>query len=88
MISHYHHKKEINLIDVGANQIASIAASCIPFLEHDDANRALMGSNMQRQAVPLLNLIHQLLVLVLSSVIAKDSRVLIHAEGNGVVDLC
>ena len=48
-------KEEINLIDVGANQIASIAASCIPFLEHDDANRALMGSNMQRQAVPLLN---------------------------------
>ena len=44
----------INLMDVGANQIASIAASSIPFLEHDDANRALMGSNMQRQAVPLL----------------------------------
>ena len=45
-------KEDINLIDVGTNQIASIAASCIPFLEHDDANRALMGSNMQRQAVP------------------------------------
>ena len=60
-------KEEINLIDVGANQIASIAASCIPFLEHDDANRALMGSNMQRQAVPLLTQLLQLLEQELKS---------------------
>ena len=55
---------KLQLMDVAPNQIASIAASLIPFLEHDDANRALMGSNMQRQAVPLLRPEHQLLVPV------------------------
>ena len=78
-------KDEINLIDVGANQIASIAASCIPFLEHDDANRALMGSNMQRQAVPLLNPSAPIVGTGIEKLIAKDSRVLIHAEKEGTV---
>jgi DNA-directed RNA polymerase subunit beta len=79
-------KEEINLIDVGANQIASIAASCIPFLEHDDANRALMGSNMQRQAVPLLNPTAPIVGTGIEELVARDSRVLIHAEKDGVVD--
>jgi DNA-directed RNA polymerase subunit beta len=78
-------KEEINLIDVGANQIASIAASCIPFLEHDDANRALMGSNMQRQAVPLLNPTAPIVGTGIEELVARDSRVLIHAEKEGVV---
>jgi DNA-directed RNA polymerase subunit beta len=79
-------KKAINLIDVGTNQIASIAASCIPFLEHDDANRALMGSNMQRQAVPLLNPNSPIVGTGIEELVARDSRVLIHAEDNGVVE--
>ena len=54
MISH-RDKDKIDYMDVAPNQIVSIAASLIPFLEHDDANRALMGSNMQRQAVPIMN---------------------------------
>ena len=78
-------KEEINLIDVGANQIASIAASCIPFLEHDDANRALMGSNMQRQAVPLLNPTAPIVGTGIEELVARDSRVLIHAEKDGLV---
>jgi DNA-directed RNA polymerase subunit beta len=78
-------KEKINLIDVGANQIASIAASCIPFLEHDDANRALMGSNMQRQAVPLLNPTAPIVGTGIEELVARDSRVLIHAEKDGVV---
>jgi DNA-directed RNA polymerase subunit beta len=78
-------KEEINLIDVGANQIASIAASCIPFLEHDDANRALMGSNMQRQAVPLLNPTAPIVGTGIEELVARDSRVLIHAKKDGVV---
>jgi DNA-directed RNA polymerase subunit beta len=78
-------KEEINLIDVGANQIASIAASCIPFLEHDDANRALMGSNMQRQAVPLLNPNAPIVGTGIEELVARDSRVLIHAEKEGIV---
>ena len=77
---------EINLMDVGANQIASIAASSIPFLEHDDANRALMGSNMQRQAVPLLKPNSPIVGTGIEELVAKDSRVLINAEGNGVVE--
>ena len=78
-------KEDINLIDVGANQIASIAASCIPFLEHDDANRALMGSNMQRQAVPLLNPSAPIVGTGIEQLIAKDSRVLLHADKEGTV---
>jgi len=78
--------KDINLMDVGTNQIASIAASCIPFLEHDDANRALMGSNMQRQAVPLLKPSAPIVGTGIEELIARDSRVLINAEGEGVVE--
>ena len=78
--------KELDLMDVGANQIASIAASSIPFLEHDDANRALMGSNMQRQAVPLLKPNSPIVGTGIERLVARDSRVLINAEGNGVVE--
>ncbi|WP_299206905.1 DNA-directed RNA polymerase subunit beta [Brumimicrobium sp.] len=77
---------EIDLMDVGANQIASIAASSIPFLEHDDANRALMGSNMQRQALPLLKPESPIVGTGIERLVARDSRVLINAEGNGVVE--
>jgi DNA-directed RNA polymerase subunit beta len=76
----------INLIDVAPNQIASIAASLIPFLEHDDANRALMGSNMMRQAVPLLQADAPVVGTGLEPHVAKDSRVLINSEGKGVVE--
>ena len=78
--------KALNLMDVGTNQIASIAASSIPFLEHDDANRALMGSNMQRQAVPLLKPNSPIVGTGIEQLVARDSRVLINAEGNGVVE--
>jgi DNA-directed RNA polymerase subunit beta len=77
---------DIKLMDVGPNQIASIAASLIPFLEHDDANRALMGSNMMRQAVPLLNPEAPIVGTGLEAKVAQDSRVLIHAEGDGFVE--
>ncbi len=77
--------KNITLMDVAPNQIASIAASLIPFLEHDDANRALMGSNMMRQAVPLLQTDAPIVGTGLEPQVASDSRVLINAEGNGVV---
>ena len=76
----------VSLIDVAPNQIASIAASLIPFLEHDDANRALMGSNMMRQAVPLLKTDSPIVGTGLEPQLAQDSRVLINAEGNGVVE--
>ncbi len=78
--------KNITLMDVGANQIASIAASSIPFLEHDDANRALMGSNMQRQAVPLLKPHSPIVGTGIERLVARDSRVLINAEGDGTVE--
>jgi DNA-directed RNA polymerase subunit beta len=78
--------KALNLMDVGANQIASIAASSIPFLEHDDANRALMGSNMQRQAVPLLRPNSPIVGTGIEQLVARDSRVLINAEGKGIVE--
>jgi len=77
---------KIDLIDTAPNQIASIAASLIPFLEHDDANRALMGSNMMRQAVPLLNPEAPFVGTGIEGQVARDSRVLINAEGTGVVD--
>ena len=76
----------ISLMDVGTNQIASIAASSIPFLEHDDANRALMGSNMMRQAVPLLKPNSPVVGTGIEGIVARDSRVLINAEGDGVVE--
>ncbi|CAM1333812.1 DNA-directed RNA polymerase subunit beta [Tenacibaculum aestuariivivum] len=77
---------EIDYMDVAPNQIASISASLIPFLEHDDANRALMGSNMMRQAVPLLRPESPIVGTGLERRVAKDSRILINAEGAGVVE--
>tara|TARA_R110002096_G_scaffold180538_3_gene357877 strand:+ start:4528 stop:8271 length:3744 start_codon:yes stop_codon:yes gene_type:complete len=77
---------EVNYMDVAPNQIASISASLIPFLEHDDANRALMGSNMMRQAVPLLRPESPIVGTGLERRVAKDSRILINAEGSGVVE--
>ena len=77
---------QINYTDVAPNQIASISASLIPFLEHDDANRALMGSNMMRQAVPLLQPESPIVGTGLERQVASDSRVLINAEGNGIVE--
>jgi DNA-directed RNA polymerase subunit beta len=79
-------REEVNLIDIAPNQIASIAASSIPFLEHDDANRALMGSNMMRQAVPLLNPEAPIVGTGIEADVARDSRVLVMAEGDGVVE--
>jgi len=77
---------EINYTDVAPNQIASISASLIPFLEHDDANRALMGSNMMRQAVPLLKPQSPIVGTGLERQVASDSRVLINAEGDGTIE--
>ncbi len=79
-------KTKVDMIDIAPNQIASIASSLIPFLEHDDANRALMGSNMMRQAVPLLNPEAAIVGTGIEDMVARDSRVLINAEGDGVVD--
>jgi len=76
---------EIDYMDVSPNQISSISASLIPFLEHDDANRALMGSNMMRQAVPLLRPEAPIVGTGLERRVAKDSRILINAEGAGEV---
>jgi DNA-directed RNA polymerase subunit beta len=78
--------KDVHYTDVAPNQIASISASLIPFLEHDDANRALMGSNMMRQAVPLLRPESPIVGTGLERQVASDSRVLINAEGEGVVE--
>ena len=79
-------KDQIDLIDIAPNQIASIAASLIPFLEHDDANRALMGSNMMRQAVPLLQPEAPIVGTGLEYQVALDSRALIRAERDGVIE--
>jgi len=76
---------QVNYTDVAPNQIVSISASLIPFLEHDDANRALMGSNMMRQAVPLLRPESPIVGTGLEKQVASDSRVLINAENDGVV---
>ncbi|MCP2037620.1 DNA-directed RNA polymerase subunit beta [Chryseobacterium sp. HSC-36S06] len=78
--------QQVDLIDVAPNQISGISASLIPFLEHDDANRALMGSNMMRQAVPLLKPQAPIVGTGLEQQVAKDSRILINAEGNGTVE--
>jgi len=78
--------EKLDLMDIAPNQITSIAASLIPFLEHDDANRALMGSNMQRQAVPLLRPESPIVGTGLEGRVARDSRTLINAEGTGVVE--
>jgi len=77
---------EVDYIDVAPNQIVGVSASLIPFLSHDDANRALMGSNMQRQAVPLLKPASPIVGTGLEAKVAEDSRMLINAEGDGVVD--
>jgi DNA-directed RNA polymerase subunit beta len=78
-------KESIDLMDVAPNQVASIAASLIPFLEHDDANRALMGSNMMRQAVPIIRPEAPIVGTGLEGPMARDSRTQIAAEGNGEV---
>ena len=78
--------EELNLMDVSPTQIASIAASLIPFLEHDDANRALMGSNMMRQAVPLLRTEAPIVGTGLEGQLIRDSRTQITAEGPGVIE--
>lgn len=77
---------KVSLMDVAPNQIVSVAASLIPFLEHDDANRALMGSNMQRQAVPLMKPEIPIVSTGLEKKVAMDSRTLLIAENNGVVE--
>jgi len=77
---------EVHLMDVAPNQIASIAASLIPFLEHDDANRALMGSNMMRQAVPLLKPEAPIVGTGVEEGVVTDSRLQINAEGDGVIE--
>ncbi len=78
--------EKVQFMDVAPNQIVSAAAALIPFLEHDDANRALMGSNMQRQAVPLLSPEPPIVGTGLEEKIARDSRTMIVAERNGVVE--
>ena len=82
----YEEVSKVQMMDVAPNQIASIAASLIPFLEHDDANRALMGSNMMRQAVPLVRPEAPIVGTGLEAQVIKDSRILIVAEGDGVVE--
>jgi len=79
-------KHEVQYMDIAPNQIVGLSASLIPFLEHDDANRALMGSNMQRQAVPLLRPEVPIVGTGLEAVAARDSRTQITAEGDGVVE--
>lgn len=77
---------DIDYMDVAPNQIVGVSASLIPFLENDDANRALMGSNMQRQAVPLLRPSSPIVGTGLEGKVARDSRIMINAEGDGVVE--
>lgn len=78
--------EDLEFMDVAPNQIVGVSASLIPFLEHDDANRALMGSNMQRQALPLLVPESPIVGTGLEGRVAVDSRMLLNAEGNGVVE--
>ena len=79
-------KQEVEFMDVAPNQIVGLSASLIPFLEHDDANRALMGSNMQRQAVPLIRPENPIVGTGLEGKAARDARIQIHSEGDGVVE--
>ncbi len=79
-------REDVEFMDVAPNQIVGLSASLIPFLEHDDANRALMGSNMQRQAVPLIRPQVPIVGTGLEAKAARDARIQIHAEGNGVVE--
>jgi DNA-directed RNA polymerase subunit beta len=78
-------RDQVSFMDIAPNQIVSVAASLIPFLEHDDANRALMGSNMQRQAVPLMNPEAPIVGTGLEGRVARDSRALFQAEGDGEI---
>jgi DNA-directed RNA polymerase subunit beta len=78
--------EDLEYMDVAPNQIVGVSASLIPFLENDDANRALMGSNMQRQAVPLLRPEAPIVGTGLEKIVATDSRMLLNAEGDGVVE--
>jgi DNA-directed RNA polymerase subunit beta len=80
------HRNEIDYIDVSPKQLVSVAASLIPFLENDDANRALMGSNMQRQAVPLLRTAAPLVGTGMEEITARDSGAVVVCRRNGVVD--
>ena len=77
---------EVEYMDVAPNQIVGLSASLIPFLEHDDANRALMGSNMQRQAVPLIKPQAPIVGTGLEAKAARDARIQLHSEGEGVVE--
>ena len=79
-------KHEVEYMDVAPNQIVGLSASLIPFLEHDDANRALMGSNMQRQAVPLIKPEVPIVGTGLEGKAARDARIQIHADGDGIVE--
>jgi len=79
-------KNDVQFMDVAPNQIVGLSASLIPFLEHDDANRALMGSNMQRQAVPLIRPDVPIVGTGLEGRAARDARIQIHSEGNGIVE--
>jgi DNA-directed RNA polymerase subunit beta len=79
-------KNDVEYMDVAPNQIVGLSASLIPFLEHDDANRALMGSNMQRQAVPLIRPDDPIVGTGLEGKAARDARIQIHSEGEGVVE--
>ncbi|NPA68359.1 MAG: DNA-directed RNA polymerase subunit beta [Chlorobi bacterium] len=82
----YIEKEKLDYMDVAPNQIASIAASLIPFLEHNDANRALMGSNMMRQAVPLITCEAPIVGTGIEPIVVRDGRNQIFAEGDGVVE--
>src|SRR6185369_6540933 len=77
--------EDVDLMDVSPNQLVSVAASLIPFLENDDANRALMGSNMQRQAVPLIRTDAPLVGTGIEAIVARDSGVTVVAKRDGVV---
>ena len=79
-------KADVEFMDVAPNQIVGLSASLIPFLEHDDANRALMGSNMQRQAVPLIRPEVPIVGTGLEGKAARDARIQLHSEGEGVIE--
>jgi DNA-directed RNA polymerase subunit beta len=79
-------KEQVEFMDVAPNQIVGLSASLIPFLEHDDANRALMGSNMQRQAVPLIRPEVPIVGTGLEGKAARDARIQLHSDGDGVIE--
>src|SRR4029450_5469033 len=80
------HRNEVDFVDVSPKQLVSVAASLVPFLENDDANRALMGSNMQRQAVPLLRTAAPLVGTGMEEITARDSGAVVICRRNGIVD--